>query len=149
MLGGQFLYKNVHKLGSISYSSCFGCFQCKRCVYAMNLHLFHNNPLLSVSWGEMRFWVFLEEKHSLSKFSDERLNFARNWANNEDLILAVHLLCKIIESYILLHIHPVLDVSNARDVFLRWTCIFFKIILFSVFLDEKWVSECFCKKKTV
>ena len=77
----------MYILGSLSCLSCFGCFQCNICVYVMNLHLFHNNPLLSVSWGEMRFWVFLEEKNSLSKFSDERLSFVRNWAKNEDVML--------------------------------------------------------------
>ena len=45
------------KLCSLSYLSFFVCFQCKKCFSVKKFHIFHMNPLFSVSWGEMLFCV--------------------------------------------------------------------------------------------
>ena len=50
----------------------FGMSPMKEICFGEEIITFSNNTLLSVSWGETRFWVVLEEKDSLSKFSDEQ-----------------------------------------------------------------------------
>ena len=70
MLGVQFLCKiwenyvpaQVYRVLAVSKQVDTS----KKVISMMKLHLFHFNTLLSVSWGEMRFWVLLEEKDSLS-----------------------------------------------------------------------------------
>ena len=143
------LMLNLTKRCCLSYSICFGCFQCNRRVSVKKLHLFHINPPFSVSWGKMRFWVLFDEKTSLSSFSDEQHSFTRNWAQNEDLMLGGQFLSEIWGNYVSYQIYGLLDVSTARDVFLWRNYIFFILIHLLVFLEEKCVSECYLTRKPV
>ena len=72
MLGGQFLCDIWGNYVSYHIYVFFGCSHCKRGDSGKKLHLFQINPPLSVSWGEMRFWVVLEEKDNLIRFCDEQ-----------------------------------------------------------------------------
>ena len=105
---------NLTKRCCLSYSICFGCFQCNRRVSVKKLHLFHINPPLSVSWGKMRFWVLFDEKTSLSSFSDEQHSFTRNWAQNEDLMLGGQFLSEIWGNYVSYQIYGLFGCFHSK-----------------------------------